>query len=395
MANDKHRQVLVIGAGPVGLVAALALKHYGLNTTILEAEHEGRQRPGSRAIYIHKATLEFLEEICPGLGFKMAEYGIVWPMKRTFFHGKEVYRKEYDLYKFDPNKLPPFTSLPQDVFERIAYAACQEAGVEFFWSTPVKEVKTSDTGVEVHIANGDVWTCEYLVAADGSRSTVRKTVGIEMEGTRSRNAFIVVDVAEDEMDPLPLERVFHYYHPNMGDRHVLLVPFRGGWRIDLQLYEDDDLDEYGTEEGVRQWLPKVMPAKYADRITWVSTYQFLQVVAKSYTDEHCRIFLTGEAAHLFAPFGARGLNSGVPDAIAAVKAFKEALEAPNREKAKEIVRHYADQRLQAGRWNRDAAGIALNHVLGKSEEWQKFAKWLDDAPYGPKSGPVEIVGTKY
>ena len=88
MANDKHRPVLVVGAGPVGLVAALACKHYGLNATILEAEHEGRQRPGSRAIYIHKATLEFLEQICPGLGLKMAEYRVLWPMKRTFFHGK-------------------------------------------------------------------------------------------------------------------------------------------------------------------------------------------------------------------------------------------------------------------------------------------------------------------
>ena len=393
MANQ-HRPVLVVGAGPVGMVAALALRKQGLNATILEAvPKEGRERPGSRAIYIHGATLKFLEEIYPGLGFKMAEHGIVWPLKRTLFHGKEVYRKEYE--PVDPSQLPPFTSLHQEVFERLTYEACLEAGVEFVWSTQVKDVKTSESGVEVFIENGDVWTCEYLIAADGSRSTVRKSVGIEMEGSRSRNAFIVVDVEEDEIDPLPLERVFHYYHPNVGERHVLLVPFKGGWRVDLQLYEEDDVEEYGSLEGVKKWLPKVMPEKYADRVTWVSTYKFLQVVAKSYTDEHARIFLTGEAAHLFAPFGARGLNSGVPDAVAAAQAIKEALEAPDREKAKEIMRHYADLRLKAGRWNRDAAGTALQLLFGKSEEWKKFAKWLDDAPYGPKSGPVDIVGTKY
>lgn len=76
----------------------------------------------------------------------------------------------------------------------------------------------------------------------------------------------------------------------------MLVPFDGGWRIDLQLF-DDDPTEYSGTEGVRRWLPKVMDAKYADRITWVSTYQFLQVVAEDFTDR--RVVLVGEAAHLF------------------------------------------------------------------------------------------------
>jgi 3-(3-hydroxy-phenyl)propionate hydroxylase len=73
---------------------------------------------------------------------------------------------------------------------------------------------------------------------------------------------------------------------------LFLLP--GGWRIDLQLFDEDDPAEYSGVEGVRKWLPKVMDAKYAERITWVSTYQFLQVVAKDFTDARRRVLLAGE-----------------------------------------------------------------------------------------------------
>ena len=61
----------------------------------------------------------------------------------------------------------------------------------------------------------------------------------------------------------------------LGGRNVMYVPFAGGWRVDLQLFEEDDREYYGSEEGVREWLPKVMNAKYADRITWISTLYIL------------------------------------------------------------------------------------------------------------------------
>ncbi|RKJ15588.1 monooxygenase, partial [Butyricicoccus sp. 1XD8-22] len=105
------------------------------------------------------------------------------------------------------------------------------------------------------------------------------------------------DLEEDENDPLPIERVFHYQHPAMGFRNVMYVPFKGGWRVDLQLLKDDDVEEFTSLEGVKSWIPKVMDPKYAERITWVSSYRFHQVVANSFTDEHCRVLLAGEAAH--------------------------------------------------------------------------------------------------
>ncbi|MED1421127.1 FAD-dependent monooxygenase [Bacillus smithii] len=403
----QYRKTIVVGAGPIGLTAALALKNIGLDVAVLESESEGRQRPGSRAIYLHNATLKFFEEISPGLGFQLAENGIIWPVKRTFFRGEEVYFRQYA--PPTPGVLPHFTSLPQVEAERYIYQACLDAGIEFFWNTPVKDVKTRENGVEIVTENGDIWKADYCIAADGARSVVRRSLGLQLEGPRTKDAFIVVDVKEDEHDPLPLERTFHYQHPAVGGRNVLFVPFAGGWRIDLQLLSEDDMEDFGGVDGVRKWLPKVMNPKYADRVTWVSTYQFYQAVANSYTDEFARVVLAGEAAHLFAPFGARGMNSGVPDAVLAARAIGKATKAETPEEAMSYVRQAAEERRTAGLYNRDSAGIALEHIQGNSpymnakRETAAFlvplvpttmGRWLDEGPYGPKTGSP-LVSTKY
>ncbi|PDO11009.1 MAG: monooxygenase [Candidatus Reconcilbacillus cellulovorans] len=406
MSRQPHQPVLVVGAGPVGMTAALALRSVGLPAVVLEAEPEGRQRPGSRAIYIHNATLSLLEQISPGLGFAMARRGVTWQVKRTFYRGKEVYVRRYPAP--NPDELPAFASLSQVEIERLMYEACRNAGVQFVWNAPVVDVRSDEAGVELATSSGDVWTADYVIGADGARSTVRRSVGIELEGPRSRDFFIVVDVAEDEADPMPIERVFHYEHPAMGGRNVLYVPFAGGWRIDLQLLDGDDPEQFGTVEGVKGWLPNVLHRKYAERITWVSVYQFYQVVASSFTDRHRRVLLAGEAAHLFAPFGARGLNSGVPDALLAARGIRAALEARDAAERARAIEAAAEERRAAACYNRDAAGIALEHMRNDNPYTKlkrelaaslsflvpKLGRWLDEGPYGPRQGPAN-VSTKY
>ena len=401
-----EREVLVIGAGPVGMTAALALHSKGIKATILEAEKEGRERAGSRAIYIHKATLQLLEEVSPGLGMELAEIGVVWPVKRSFYRGDEVYKRVYEPPK--PNTLPAFSSLHQHEIEKAMYRRCLEAGVEFVWEEPVTNVISTEEGVTVETENTK-WSAKYVIGADGARSVVRQSVGIKFEGPRKSDAFIVVDVEEDQENPLPIERIFHYQHPDAGGRNVMHVPFAGGWRIDLQLFDEDDREWYGSEEGVREWLPKVMDPKYAVRITWISTYTFYQVVADRYTDDNNRVILAGEAAHLFAPFGARGLNSGVPDATVAVQGIAKALQVEsNPEERRAAIQAAADERLSAGLWNRECSNLALEHIQGTNEEIKMkrevaaflaphipaLGKWLDEGPFGPRSGPPKL-STKY
>jgi 3-(3-hydroxy-phenyl)propionate hydroxylase len=102
----------------------------------------------------------------------------------------------------------------------------------------------------------------FVIASDGSRSAVRETSGLRLEGPQTTNAFVIVDTAEDSANPLPIERVFHYEHPDVEHRNVLFVPFAGHWRIDLQCHPNDDPESFSGVDGARKWLPRVIRADY-------------------------------------------------------------------------------------------------------------------------------------
>lgn len=389
--------VFVVGAGPVGLSAALALRAHGLPAVLLEAEPKDRERPGSRALFVHRETLGLLDAMWPGLAAEITSYGRTWHTRRTLYRGREVYARTFP----PPSGPPPFTSLRQTDTERFLRAACAEAGVEFVWGARVTGVSTNGTEVRLTGEDGRVWAGAFAVAADGARSTVRRELGIALEGTHGEGFHVVVDVADVPGAELPLERVFHYEHPGVGGRSVMRVPFTGGFQVDLQCRDDDRQEEYGTEEAVRRWLPSVVGDGYGERILWVSTYRFLRKVAASFTDPHRRVLLAGEAAHLFPPFGARGMNSGIADAAAAAEAIAAG--------TGEAVAGFAEVRRAAALFNSAAAGAALDHLrprrrIVRAGHWVAAAlapvlpwcgSWLEHAPYGPRHGAPAVAGRTY
>ncbi|MGW0470112.1 FAD-dependent monooxygenase [Streptomyces coeruleorubidus] len=389
--------VFVVGAGPVGLSAALALRAHGLPAVLLEAEPEDRERPGSRALFVHRETLGLLEAMRPGLAAEITSYGRTWHTRRTLYRGREVYSRTFP----PPSVPPPFTSLRQTDTERFLRAACAEAGVEFVWGARVTGVSTGETEVRLTGEDGRVWSGAFAIAADGARSTVRRELGITLEGTHGEGFHVVVDVADVPGAELPLERVFHYEHPGVGGRSVMRVPFTGGFQVDLQCRDDDRQEEFGTEEAVRRWLPSVVGDGYGERILWVSTYRFLRKVAALFTDPHRRVLLAGEAAHLFPPFGARGMNSGIADAAAAAEAIAAG--------TGEAVAGFAGVRRAAALFNSAAAGAALAHLRPRRRTVrvrQRAAaalapvlpwcgSWLEHAPYGPRHGAPAVAGRKY
>ncbi|KQX56220.1 MULTISPECIES: FAD-dependent monooxygenase [unclassified Streptomyces] len=397
MSASTH-PVLIAGAGPAGLAAALALRAAGLPAVVLERRTEESVRPGSRAAYLHGASLRELERLSPGLGHEVAGRGIMWATKRSYWGGKEIYARTYP--PVGRAGLPPFTSLPQVITEDLMAAACRRQGVEFHRGVEVTSARSTPDGVLLTDSTGREWSADYVIAADGSRSALRSAIGSPLEGPRSQNTFVVVDLDDDpEHHPMPIERVFHYRHPGVGGRNVLTVPFAGGWRVDLNLLVNDDPARYVSPEGLRHWIPRILPEAYGERVRWVSTYRFAQQVAAHFTDTHRRVLLTGEAAHLFAPFGARGMNSSIPDAVRAVEAVAQALEAGRDARAAgAAVTRFAEERKEAATYNRACASAALEHMLARhpalwlrqraaaavADAGRRAGEWLDSAPYGPK-----------
>jgi 3-(3-hydroxy-phenyl)propionate hydroxylase len=386
--------LVVVGAGPVGLTAALAARSDGIPAVVVEAESADRTRPGSRATYVFRESLDLLETISPGISQPLIELSGSWTAIRCTYDGREVY-----FHEFPPSAPGRFgVSLSQKELERVLIGRCHEAGIPFLWDRAVEAVTAGRDGVEIRCSTGDTLLASYVIGADGGRSQVRASIGATFDGDRSDTGFIIVDVAEDETTPMPKVRTFNYRHPAVGGRNVLLVPFGNGWRLDLQLRPGDDVDEWQRPPRLSQWITAVAGAKYAQRIQWVSTYRFNRSVATRFTDEHARVLIAGEAAHLFPPFGGgRGLNSGIPDAIFSAHAVKAALAAPTQPLADAAIRHVAHERRAAGLANRDAASLALERMEARTprlraQQWlaaalapraPRFGNWLDRGPMGP------------
>ncbi|WP_199860040.1 FAD-dependent monooxygenase, partial [Thermobifida halotolerans] len=268
----------------------------------------------------------------------------------------------------------------QTLLEDRLRRAYEEAGGRIAWSTPVTGVDPWPDGVRVRVAGGGETRAAHVIAADGPRSAVRRSLGTPLTGTTSGTDFVVVDVA-DAARPLPPERVFHYRHPGVGGRNVLLVPFRGGWRVDLQCADEKEAADFADDTA--GWVAGVLPGH---EVTWVSRYRFHQRVAERFVDDHHRVLLAGEAAHLFPPFGARGMNSGIVDAVAAVDAVADG-----------DVGSYDRDRRAAAWQNCRAAGAACAHLLARTRAdrlrqrgaallapfWEPAGRWLDSAPFGP------------
>lgn len=287
--------------------------------------------------------------------------------------------------------------------------ALEEAGIDIRWEAEVETVESGPDGVRVETADGREWETPYLVGADGGGSTVRNEIGANFEGDQSENSFIVADVEEVADDPRPLERLFHYDDPEVGGRNVLLVPFTGGWRLDIQCLPDDDPEELCSDEQMREFVRTVMGDRYADNVTWVSTYKFLQVMADTFVDDHRRVLLAGEAAHLLAPFGARGMNSGIADADEAASAIAVALRARTDAVARDEIELYGARREKAAEYNLEAAGQALEYLQGDdpgtvlrkevaaslADYFEPAGEYLDDAPYGPHGAPPIVTTGNY
>jgi 3-(3-hydroxy-phenyl)propionate hydroxylase len=358
--------IVVVGAGPVGLVAALAAKHYGLPVVVLEADPVDRVRPGSRAVFLYRDSLDLLEGIAPGVTQPLIDQSYAWTQVRTTFRGKDMYMRKFPAAA--PGKFG--ISVAQPAQERVLFERCVNEGVEFRWNHPVAGVSTDPDGVTLTITDAEPVRARYVLAADGARSAVRKGLGIEFDGDRSKTAFVIVDLKANMDDPSYSERAFHYQHPAVGGRNVLVVPFGGGLRIDLQCSVDDDVESLQRDPKLSEWVRAIAGS-----------------VATAYTDANARALLAGEAAHLFPPFGgARGLNSGIPDAIFSVEAIAKALRETDQTESRRHIVAVAEERRAAGLANRQAASVALTQM--EAAAWWRRTQLRLASLVAPKSDRV-------
>jgi 3-(3-hydroxy-phenyl)propionate hydroxylase len=304
----RHCGVVVVGAGPVGLAAAIDFAQRGIPVLVLD--DDDTVSVGSRAICYAKRTLEILDRL--GCGEPVATKGVSWNVGKVF-HGDEL-AYQFDLLPEAGHHRPAFVNLQQYYFEEyLVRRADSLAAAEIRWKHRVVDVVPGDNSVSLRISTQDgdyALTCDWLVVCDGARSPVRHMLGLDSEGQVFRDRFLIADI--HMTTDFPTERWFWFDPPFHRNQSVLLHRQADNvWRVDFQLGWDADPEQEKKPENILPRLRAMLGDDAQFDIEWASVYTFQCRRMQKF--RHGRVLFAGDAAHLVSPFGARGANSGVQD----------------------------------------------------------------------------------
>lgn len=304
-----NHPVVIIGGGPVGLCAALDLAKHGHRVVILNSADTVSF--GSRAICWSKRTLEICDRL--GIGRNIVEKGITWKDGRVFFKEDNIYN--FNLLPEDGHQYPAFVNLQQYYFELFAIDAAETLGtIDIRWQNKVVGIEDQNDHVIVDVETpGGAYriAADYVLAADGARSTVRRQMGLDFKGQVFEDRFLIADVKMTA--GFPTERWFWFDPPFNPDQSALLHKQSDNiWRIDLQLGWDADPEQEKKPENVLPRIKRMLGEDTPFELEWVSVYTFQCRRLDRF--RHNRVIFIGDSAHQVSPFGARGGNGGIQDA---------------------------------------------------------------------------------
>jgi 3-(3-hydroxy-phenyl)propionate hydroxylase len=300
--------VIVVGAGPVGLTAAIDLALRRVPIVLLD--DSDRIGEGSRGICHSKRTLEILDRL--GIGEKLVAKGVTWQLGKVFRGDDLVY--SFDLLPEEGHKMPAFINLQQYYLEKaLVDRAAEIQSIDLRWKNRVVGLDRLNDCLRLTIETPDgvyVLDADWLIAADGARSTVRQLLGLDFKGLTFEEKFLIADVRMSA--DFPTERRF-WFDPvfHSGQSALMHRQPDNVWRIDLQLGPDVDIEAEQKPERVIPRLDRALGGRPFE-LEWVSIYRFNCRRLDHFV--HDRTIFIGDAAHQVSPFGARGGNSGIQDA---------------------------------------------------------------------------------
>jgi 2-polyprenyl-6-methoxyphenol hydroxylase-like FAD-dependent oxidoreductase len=302
----QRRNVIVVGAGPVGTVAALACARRGLSVTLLEAQARIDDSP--RASTTQPPTLEILAEL--GL---IDEYLRVGLVSRTFqFWDRPTLTlvAEFDFARLAGETAFPFVvQTEQHKLANMALAQLEDARM----GTRVTGLSQDENGVRV-FTEDQSYAADYVIGADGGRSTVRKSLGIAFEGYTWPERFLVITTRFDFQAALGCCLRNYMADPQEWTNLFKVAgdDLKGRWRAVYNTREDETDEEALSDAAVRARLSRIhVPESQRDYLH-LNLYAVHQRVAQSFRKG--RVFLCGDAAHVNNPIGGLGLNSGIHEA---------------------------------------------------------------------------------
>ena len=216
-AAPAHHPVVIVGAGPVGLVAALDLASKGHRSVVID--RKSNLSDGSRAICWAKRTLEIMDRL--GLGLALVDTGITWKTGKVFFDTRQVY--EFDLLPEHGHERPAFINLQQYYAEAyLVERALQLPNIDIRWHNRVAAVEQHEDGALLTVATPEGEyriDAQWVAACDGSRSPLRQMLGLESKGRIFKDRFLIADVKLAGGAEFPTERWF-WFDPPLSLIHI-------------------------------------------------------------------------------------------------------------------------------------------------------------------------------
>ncbi len=306
-----NHSVLIAGAGPVGLTAALVLAEAGVTVKVFEAEADVID--DLRASTFHPPTLDLLERF--GISADLIARGLICPHWQIRLHpGGE--RAVFDLSVLEGETRHPYRlQCEQWKLSRALLARLQQhPKVELRFATRVTALGQDDRGVALTIeteGRGETVQGAWLIGADGAKSVVRRAVGLEFDGQTYPETTLLATTRfpfEDHLDGL--SNVSYCWKAG-GNFSLLKVP--GRWRVSIYPREDLSIEEQLSAANIEAALQEIVPRTEPYEVLEVRPYRVHQRIVERYRVG--RVFLAGDAAHLNSPAGGMGMNGGVHDAF--------------------------------------------------------------------------------
>jgi 3-(3-hydroxy-phenyl)propionate hydroxylase len=312
-----NARVAIVGAGPVGMVCALALNRLGVPVTVLEQEPAPVE--DQRAASLHPSTLEMLHEL--GITEKIIPLGLISSAYR--FHDRVTHSvvAEFDLSLMKDEYRFPFV-LQYEQYKLTASIAAEYANAADFdvrFSHAVTGLTETAAGIELEVASPDgtgTIYADYVIGCDGGRSIVRKLAGIEFEGFTYPERFIKIATSFDFGEANPKVAFRNYFSdPNEWCNLFKVQGKRppGLWRAIMPIQAEETDDIALSPERIEARLQKFFPNNSRYEIEYVNVYGAHQCVAQTFRKG--RVLLAGDSAHVNNPIGGMGMNGGIHDGI--------------------------------------------------------------------------------
>jgi 3-(3-hydroxy-phenyl)propionate hydroxylase len=344
--------VVIAGAGPIGLFAALELARHGVRCVLLESERQVSE--GSRAIVFTRRSMEILQQV--GVADRISQNGLPWRFGNSFYRGQRVFRMEAP-HDADDRFFPMINLQQQYLEEYMVDAVRAQPLIDLRWGNRVTEFTQNADGVALTVDTPEgpyTLNTGWLVAADGARSGIRSFMDLKLEGNSYEGRFVIADIRVDL--PLPTERLA-FFDPDWNPGNTVLMHREphGIWRIDYQLPANETPEQALAPESLKSridaQLAMVGHAGVPWEMDWCSVYSARALTLPDYV--HGRVLFTGDAAHMLPIFGVRGANTGWQDAQGLM--WRLALVAQGVAPHK-LLGSYSQERVGAAREIIDEAG---------------------------------------